>query len=51
MAKVYIKESVRRVSPGAPFALASARALIADLQSHIEDPAEKNNFRKALERF
>jgi hypothetical protein len=50
MSKVYVKESVRRVCPGVPFSLASAHQLAADLESHVEDPADKAVFRRALER-
>jgi predicted regulator of Ras-like GTPase activity (Roadblock/LC7/MglB family) len=51
MAKVYVQEAVRRVSPDAPFALASARPLVEDLAGQIEDPQDRAQFRKAaLER-
>lgn len=48
MAKVFIKESVRRVSPDAPFTLAMAPRLVADLATHISDPSGKLAFSRAL---
>jgi hypothetical protein len=50
MAKVYVQEAVRRVSPEAPFSLASKGALLADLAGQIEDPADRSQFKKALEK-
>jgi len=49
IAKVYVEESVRRVSPDAPFALSAAAALVNDLAAQIEDPADRAEFCKALE--
>lgn len=48
MAKVYVEEAVRRVSPDAPFALASAAKLLDDLAGQIEDEDDRTQFRKAL---
>lgn len=48
MAKVYIEEAVRRVSPDAPFSLASAAKLGEDLAGQIEDADDREQFRKAL---
>lgn len=48
MSKVYVQEAVRRVSPDAPFALGAAAQLVQDLSSQIEDPKDRNAFRKAL---
>ncbi len=48
MAKVYLEEAVRRVSPDAPFALASAPKLCEDLSGQIEDADDRELFRKAL---
>lgn len=48
IAKVYVEEAVRRVSPEAPFAMAAAAALIQDLAAQIEDPADQQKFQKAL---
>lgn len=48
IAKVYVEEAVRRVSPDAPFALASAAPLVEDLASQIEDRADRKQFRAAL---
>jgi hypothetical protein len=50
IAKVYVEESVRRVSPESPFALALAGAVVDDLAGQIEDPEERATFRKALEK-
>jgi len=48
MAKVYVQEAVRRVSPDAPFALALSGALLEDLAGQIEDADDRAQFRKAL---
>ncbi len=48
MAKVFIKEGVRRISPDAPFALSLAPRLVADLSNHISDPSGKTSFTRAL---
>jgi predicted regulator of Ras-like GTPase activity (Roadblock/LC7/MglB family) len=48
MSKVYVQEAIRRVSPDAPFSLASMRPLIDDLSSQIEDAKDRTAFRKAL---
>lgn len=51
IAKVYVQEAVRRVSPDAPFALGQARPLVDDLAAQIEDPKDRAQFRSAaLER-
>jgi hypothetical protein len=50
IAKVYVEEAVRRVTPDAPFAMAQARALLEDLAAQIEDPDDRAAFRKALSR-
>ncbi len=50
ISKVYVEESVRRVSPENPFALALAGALVDDLAGQIEDPEERASFRRALEK-
>jgi hypothetical protein len=47
MAKVYVQESVRRVSPEGPFSLAAARQLVEDLSGQVEDPKDRAQFRKA----
>jgi predicted regulator of Ras-like GTPase activity (Roadblock/LC7/MglB family) len=51
MAKVFIKESLRRLSPGAPFALSLAPQLVAALSEQIDDPNERITFRNALEKI
>lgn len=48
IAKVYVEEAVRRVSPDAPFSTASSRALVDDLASQIEDADDRAKFLKAL---
>lgn len=48
MSKVYVQEAVRRISPDAPFSLTSMRPLIEDLSAQIEDPKDRNAFRRAL---
>lgn len=50
MSKVYVQEAVRRVSADAPFSLALQGALLADLAGQIEDPADRAQFRKTLEK-
>lgn len=51
IAKVYVQEAVRRVSPEGPFALSRARQLVDDLAGQVEDPGDRAKFRKAaLER-
>jgi hypothetical protein len=50
MAKIYVKEAARRVSPTAPFALSMARALVEDLASHVSAPADRAAFVKAVEK-
>lgn len=49
MAKVYVEEAVRRISPQAPFSLAQARPLIGELAGQIEDAAERSAFLKSME--
>ena len=48
IAKVYVEEAVRRVSPDVPFAMASAVPLVEDLANLIEDPADRRQFKVAL---
>jgi hypothetical protein len=50
MAKIYVEEAVRRVSPDSPFALALASRLVDDLAAQIEDPEDRARFHKALEK-
>jgi hypothetical protein len=47
MAKVFVKEAIGRVCGAEPFARDHAFALIAALETHIEDPSERAQFRKA----
>jgi hypothetical protein len=47
MAKVYVQEALRRVSPDAPFALGQARQLVDDVAAQIEDPKDRAQFRSA----
>ena len=48
IAKVYVEEAVRRVSPDAAFGLAHAAPLVEDLANQIEDPADRKQFKAAL---
>ena len=48
IAKVYVEEAVRRVSPDAPFAIAQGKALVEDLAAQIEDPEDRAKFQKSL---
>jgi hypothetical protein len=50
MAKVYVEEAVRRVSPDAPFALAQRGPLVEDLAGQIEDGDDRAAFQKAMAR-
>jgi hypothetical protein len=47
MAKLFIEESIRRVSPDLPFGLGQSKALVEDLAQQIEDPADRAAFTKA----
>jgi hypothetical protein len=47
MAKVFVKEAVRRVAAGQPFAKSMLPALVADLEKNIEDRADASEFQKA----
>jgi hypothetical protein len=48
MAKVYLEEAVRRVSPDTPFSLSAATMLCDDLAGQIEDAKDREQFRKAV---
>jgi predicted regulator of Ras-like GTPase activity (Roadblock/LC7/MglB family) len=48
MAKVFLKEAVRAVSPTEPFSRAMAPQLIAELERHIPDADERKSFRKLV---
>jgi hypothetical protein len=45
-----VEESVRRVSPDAPFSAALAARLVADLAAQIEDAADRAQFVGAFEK-
>jgi predicted regulator of Ras-like GTPase activity (Roadblock/LC7/MglB family) len=47
IAKVYVQEAARRVSPDGPFSLALVRQLVDDLSGQIEDAKDRALFRKA----
>jgi predicted regulator of Ras-like GTPase activity (Roadblock/LC7/MglB family) len=47
MAKVYVEEAARRISPDLPFSLALARTLCEELAGQIEDGKERDTFLKA----
>lgn len=48
MSKVYVKEAVDRVSPGAPLQMAAAGRLIDELVEQIEDSNDRAALRAAL---
>jgi predicted regulator of Ras-like GTPase activity (Roadblock/LC7/MglB family) len=50
ISKVYVQEAVRRISPDATFSLSLAGHLLNDLAAQIEDPKDRVQFRKALEK-
>jgi hypothetical protein len=46
MAKVFVKEGVRRITAGQPFSKTMLAALITELEKEIEDSADRAEFRK-----
>lgn len=50
MAKIYVEEGVRRVAGDQPFAVAHAPKLLEDLSVQIEDPDDRAQFRKAIQK-
>jgi hypothetical protein len=48
IAKVYVEEAVRRVSPDAPFAMSGAAALVEDLAAQVEDAEDRKQFKAAM---
>lgn len=48
MARIFVEEAVRRVSPGQPFTLASRQALLDDLARQIEDAPGRAAFLAAV---
>jgi predicted regulator of Ras-like GTPase activity (Roadblock/LC7/MglB family) len=48
MAKVYVEEAVRRVSPDAPFSVSLGAKFLDDLAGQIEDNDDRTRFRQAL---
>lgn len=48
MAKVYVEEGVRRVTPDAPFSMPVAPKLVEDLAAQIEDAEDRAAFVKAF---
>ncbi len=50
MAKVYVEEAVRRVAGDQPFAMPHAPKLLEDLSGQIEDPDDRAQFRKAIQK-
>jgi hypothetical protein len=49
MAKLYVEEAVRRISPEAPFSLAAGKALAQELTGHLDDPRDRAKFLQVLE--
>jgi predicted regulator of Ras-like GTPase activity (Roadblock/LC7/MglB family) len=50
MAKVYVEEGVRRVCGDQPFSMAQGPKLLDDLSGQIEDPDDRAQFRKAIQK-
>lgn len=50
IAKVYVEEAVRRVSPDAPFSVSVGARLVEDLATQIEDPDDRAQFLGAIEK-
>ncbi|MGC4092720.1 MAG: hypothetical protein QM756_33535 [Polyangiaceae bacterium] len=48
MAKAFVKDAIRKLWPGRAFSLDLAPALMVELERHIEDPADRSQFRKAV---
>ena len=48
MAKVYVAEAIRRVSPDAPFSVARAGQLVEDLAGQIDNPRDRAGFQQSL---
>ncbi len=48
MAKVFVKEAVRKLMPGQPFSRAQSHELEKVLEGHIEDAADLQQFRKTM---
>jgi len=48
MAKVFVKEVVRRLCPTQPFSMAESAALLDQIEVHIEDSEERAEFRKKV---
>ncbi len=48
ISKIYVQESVRRVSPGAPFSIALMAPLVEDLAANVEESADRAMFRQAV---
>ncbi|HEX7622978.1 MAG TPA: hypothetical protein VF400_05360 [Anaeromyxobacteraceae bacterium] len=50
IAKVYVEEAVRRVSPDAPFSVSIGARLVEDLATQIEDADDRAQFLGAIEK-
>jgi len=50
MSKVYVQEAVRRISPDSSFGMALKGRLVQELAAQVEDPEERAQFVKALEK-
>lgn len=48
MAKAFVKDAIRKLWPGRAFSLDLGIELVAELERHIEDPADRVQFRKAV---
>ena len=50
MAKIYVKDDVRKLCPDRPFSKDLAAGLVAELVSHINNPSEATQFRQLLQK-
>jgi hypothetical protein len=48
MAKAFVKDAIRSLLPGRAFSLDLGPLLCAELEKHIEDPADRIQFRNAV---
>jgi hypothetical protein len=48
MAKVFVKEAVRKICPDRPFSRHDGGALLAELEKRIDDPDDRKLFHKIM---
>jgi hypothetical protein len=51
MAKVYVQEGIRRISPDGSYSMALRGKLLDDLAAQIEDTKDRTQFLQALEKI